>query len=173
VDTHADLLSRYQRVWFPDDDLLANHATINLFFDLCEQLDLTIAQPALTEYSFYFWDITVRRAQLAARMTDFVEIMAPCFKVDGFQHFSPTFAENTSGCGLEWLWKKIAIRQNIFRFGIIDASPVFHTRPVGSAGHGGSAPGVEREMPDLLRKYGLQATQPITLEELRFEETHG
>lgn len=165
---HCDMIARYEYVWFPDDDLFATHETINNFFHLTKQLDLTISQPALTEYSFYGWEITLRKAQCAARLTDFVEIMAPCFKVQDFEHFKSTFAENSSGFGLEWLWKKIAADHQIMRFGIIDATPVFHTRKVGSAGHGGSVSSPRREMIDLLQRHELQATMPKTLQEIKF-----
>lgn len=170
VQCNGDLISQYEYVWFPDDDLWANYETLNHFFDLCAQLNLTLAQPALTEYSFYAWPITLRQRSLAVRLTDFVEIMAPCFKVSVFDHFKATFGENSSGFGLEWLWKKIAIEQHALRFGIVDATPIFHTRKVGSAGHGGSTSGPHQEMADLLRRHGLQATQPVTLQSIAFEQ---
>jgi hypothetical protein len=167
---YESYILNYKYVWFPDDDLLSDFSTINKFFNLCSLLDLTIAQPALTEYSYYYWEITLRKPNLAARITDFVEIMAPCFKVASFEKFKSTFSENTSGHGLEWLWKKIAIENDIFKFGIVDAAPVFHTRKVGSAGHGGSLGPPQKEMSDLLTKYKIQATQPVNLRTLIFRE---
>lgn len=167
---HDSYISKYNYVWFPDDDLFSDSTTINKFFELCSLLDLTIAQPALTEYSHYSWEITLRNPNLDARITDFIEVMAPCFKVASFEKFKNTFSENTSGWGLEWLWKKIAIENDIFKFGIVDSAPVFHTRKVGSVGHGGSLVSPQKEMPDLLIKYKIQATQPKNLQALILKE---
>lgn len=170
LQVHGDEIAKYEYVWFPDDDLFADYKTINNFFHICNLLDLTIAQPALTEYSFYSWKITLRDIKLAARITDFVEIMAPCFKVKTFDHFAPTFSENSSGWGIEWLWKKIAIENQIFKFGVVDMAPVFHTREVGSMGHGGGTSAPQQEISDLLQKYSLQMTKPKTLRKVKINE---
>lgn len=169
VKNSEELISRYDYVWFPDDDLFCNSAIINRFFEICALLDLTLAQPALTEYSYYSWEITRQKPELAARLTDFVEIMAPCFKVNLFENFKNTFSENSSGFGLEWLWRKLAIEKNILKFGIIDSTPIFHTRRAGSAGHGGSAYPPQEEMAALLEKYGIKASTPQTIREIRFK----
>lgn len=90
--------------------------------------------------------------------------MAPCFKVKYFDKFKNTFSENSSGFGLEWVWKKIASENNILRFGVVDATPIYHTRKVGSAGHGGSHASPILEMKILLEKYNIQATRPKILQ---------
>lgn len=147
IENNAHLISQYEYMWLPDDDLFCNAETIDYFFNLCKTLDFTIAQPALTSYSFYSWPITIQVKQIIARQTNFVEIMAPCFRVRYLKCFSKYFGENTSGFGYEWLWEKIAKKENIFNFGIIDATPIFHTRKVGQAGHGG-----EKIIPELRKK---------------------
>lgn len=156
-------IKNYEYIWFPDDDLFSNCANINAFFEICKLLDLTIAQPALTEYSYFYWHITLKSINFDVRITDFVEIMAPCFKVERFEKFKSTFGENSSGHGLEWVWKKISLENNIFKFGIVDVTPVFHTRKVGSAGHGGSQSSSAIEMATLFQKYEVSATKPVTI----------
>lgn len=160
LDTHADLVARYEWLWLPDDDLFCDAATIDRFFAICRAADFTIAQPALTPWSYTSWPITVQDERLLLRQTDFVEIMAPCFAMKHFHLFRPTLSENTSGWGLEWLWSRIAQQSDVFRIGIVDAAPVFHTRPVGSAGHGGSASAPRAEYEDLLRRHGLTPHEP-------------
>jgi len=162
VRLNGALIAGYEYLWLPDDDLWCQCATINQFFELCRQFDFTIAQPSLTTNSYYSWPITLTQADATARVTDFVEIMAPCFKVATWHWFKDTLAENSSGFGLEWVWKDIAIRHGVFNFGIIDATPVFHTRPVGSAGHGGGMNPMD-ELHQLLKKFNLSFTQPETL----------
>ena len=169
INTNKSLICKYDYIWFPDDDLLCDCETINSFFSISALLDLTISQPALTSYSYYSWEITLKNNNFDARITDFVEIMAPCFKTALFNNFSPTFSENTSGFGFEWLWKKIAIENNIFRFGIVDATPIFHTRKVGTAGHGGSITSPQTEMNTLLEKYQINPTIPKNLFEIKID----
>ena len=169
VKNHHSIILKYDYVWFPDDDLFCDYDNINNFFNICSLLDFTIAQPSLTEYSYFSWEITLRRVNLDVRLTDFVEIMAPCFKVEFFEKFKNTFSENSSGFGLEWLWKKIAIENNILKFGIVDSTPIFHTRKVGSAGSAGSIKPPMEEFSDLLIKYNLDQTAPLTLQELKFK----
>ncbi len=161
LDDHPELLRPYQYVWFPDDDLLTTTENINLFFSWCERLDWVIAQPALTRNSYYGWQITRQVADVVARRTNFVEIMAPCFKVSEFRPYRPTFAENSSGYGLEWLWLSIAEKHgHADRLGIVDCTPVYHTRPVGSAGSGGAAAAPCAEMLQLFKRHGLHTISP-------------
>jgi hypothetical protein len=166
VRRHEPLLADYELIWLPDDDLFCNCATIHQFFELCRHLKFTIAQPALTPYSHYSWPITVSQPDTIARVTDFVEIMAPCFNGATWPLFKDTFSENESGFGLEWLWKKIALQHGVFNFGIVDATPIYHTRPVGGAGHGGCSSNPMQEMRELLEKFDLRCTQPKTLKRI-------
>ena len=138
ISNNYDHIKDYDYIWIPDDDLFCNSEIINNFFDLCKLFNFTIAQPALTPYSYFSWPITIQVEKSIARQTNFVEIMAPCFNIKHLHYFSKYFGENTSGWGFEWLWEKIAKEEDIFNIGIIDHTPVFHTRMVGSDGHGGS-----------------------------------
>jgi hypothetical protein len=163
LQSHPGLVENYDHVWLPDDDLLASGETIDSLFRLCKWFDFTIAQPALTPYSFHSWGITLQQPHSVARITNFVEIMAPCFKAETFGMFSRYFDECSSGWGYEWLWLKIARARNLHKFGIIDEAPVFHTRPVGSAGHGGSATSPMAEGRRLKERFDLQVVRPRVL----------
>ena len=118
---------------------------------------------ALAPHSFYYWPITIQVSTCIARRTNFIEIMAPCFQVEHFKKFSRYFGENTSGFGYEWLWENIAQKENIFNFGIIDETPIFHTREVGSAGHGGAKSNPGEEMKRLFIKFSLNPFEPKNL----------
>ena len=157
---HPETFSSYDYVWLPDDDILTTSENIDQFFSICRELDFTIAQPALTRYSYSSWKITLKRPNSLARITNFVEVMAPCFKIDHFKLFSDTFNINTSGWGYEWLWHKIAEQHSVNRRAIIDRTPVFHTRPVGSAGHGGSKSAPISEKTRLLEEFQLTPHKP-------------
>ena len=158
-------INAYKYIWLPDDDLLTDTETINRFFTYCGELDLTLAQPALTRYSYYSWEITLQNPETLCRLTDFVEIMAPCFKVETLHEFEATFTANSSGWGLEWVWRDIAAAAGLLQFGIVDQTPVYHTRKVGSAGHGGSQQSPASEMKKLLQESGLVMSTPRVLKQ--------
>lgn len=168
VAKHASLIARYEFVWFPDDDLLASARTISEFFAVCRRARLAVAQPALTPSSPHTWPITLQRCEGDLRVTNFVEVMAPCFQVAQFHHFAPTFALSDSGWGLEWVWADVAARQSGLRMGIVDATPIRHTRPVGAGSRGAVTPPAE-EMQALLERLSLRKTRPETLEVARFQ----
>lgn len=153
----------YKHVWLPDDDLQTKAADIDAFFDRCEDFDLAVAQPALAPSSYFGWQITLQQAHCSYRVTDFVEIMAPCFRVETLDLFAWTFAENRTGWGLEWLWKRIAAEAGL-RMGVIDETPVIHTRPIGSANRGFEANAEKEDMKGLLNKHNLVDTPPQVLQ---------
>lgn len=165
IGKNSDIIANYRYVWIPDDDIFTTAGNISRFFKLCDLFGLTVSQPALTAYSYFSWDITKQSSKPneMARITNFVEIMAPCFKVEHLGIFSSSFAENSSGWGYEWLWWKLARENYVDKFGIIDCTPVFHTRPVGSAGHGGSVKIPREEFNEIVKKFNIQVHSPITI----------
>jgi hypothetical protein len=152
--------ANYDYIWLPDDDLFTTSKNIDLFFLLCKQLDLVIAQPALTKNSYYSWEITLQKYNCLARLTNFVEVMAPCFKAESIAIFSKHFGENSSGWGYEWLWNYLCDVNGLNRQAIVDKTPVFHTRPIGVAGHGGAKLNPRIENSELLKKFGIERYLP-------------
>lgn len=157
---HPDITRQYSRIWFPDDDLLLDTLTINRFFNLSEKYDLALSQPALTWNSFYSHKLTLWHPLSEFRYTNFVEVMAPCFRSDFLEVVGESFGESSSGWGLEYLWAA-ELENRGFKQGIIDSTSMFHTRPVGSAGHGGANDPMN-EMARLLEKYQLSRIRART-----------
>lgn len=151
---NPSLSDRYRYVWFPDDDLDVDCETINRFFRLVDEKGFGLAQPALLRKSYFSHTITLQGWLCDYRLTNFVEIMAPCFSVDVLRALQWTFTENTSGWGLEWLWMHYAERNGV-AMAIVDSTPVFHTRPVGSAGSGGALESPRAEWRRLMEKYQM------------------
>lgn len=152
------LINQYDYIWLPDDDLLTNADNINHYFDLCREYDLTLSQPALLISSYISHHITLQHAFCQWRKTNFVEIMAPCFRKDFFNLVKHTFSINSSGWGLEWLWQDIAIRNRLYNFALVDATPIFHSRPVNisQSGGGGATSAPEKEMQQLFIENGIE-----------------
>lgn len=152
---NAALVQQYDYIWLPDDDLLLTCQNINEFFALCAEHDLTLSQPALLLSSYISYHITLQRYLCTLRRTNFVEIMAPCFNQALFSLTKHTFSLTSSGWGLECLWKDIAKKNNLYRFGIVDKTPLLHTRPVSIGTNGGATDSPESEMNWLLNEYKL------------------
>lgn len=155
---HQTLLLNYDYIWLPDDDLSTTSQNINYFFQLVEQYQFSLAQPALTHNSYFSHAILLQVQGFIYRNTNFVEVMAPCFSREAFLQCWQTFSENKSGWGLDALWPNLLKNKNI---GVIDITPIFHTRPVGIAGHGmgNDKDSPQYEYHQLCKKYNLKMKQ--------------
>jgi hypothetical protein len=120
----------YDSVWLPDDDILADQATISAMFDVGELLNFNLFAPGLHERSYYAHYITMTNRSFFARRVGFVEIMMPCFRTAVLSELLPTFALSTTGWGwgLDSVWPKLLGYEGL---GIIDGVSVLHTRRVG------------------------------------------
>ncbi len=158
VTEMAEEIGAYDYVWLPDDDLACDKKTINRFFELCRAHDLELAQPALSPDSHLGHAITLRNRSFQLRFTNFVEIMAPCFSARFLRRCAPSFGENLSGWGLDYLWPSWATDAN--RVAIVDAAVIRHTRPVGGPNYQAlTARGLTArdELLQLVAKYGIRA----------------
>ena len=108
---HWDTIQKYKYIWLPDDDL-----------------QLELAQPALTRDSYFTHAITLQHPAFQLRFTNFVEIMAPVLSTDMLARVFHTIGGNISGYGLDAVWPRFS---QLGRVAIIDDTPVKHTRPVG------------------------------------------
>ena len=124
----------YDYVWLPDDDLAAHEDAINFLFDVVADNGLALAQPALSWVSFFSHELTLRSPSFRLRYTNFVEIMAPCFGREFLTTCLPTFAENLSGWGLDYLWPRL-LPAGQRLCAIVDAVEITHTRPLGGPGY--------------------------------------
>ncbi len=155
--TRQDFWRHYEYVWLPDDDLAAEQSAIDGLFEIMARLDLALAQPALSWTSFYSYFVTIRNPSFRVRLTNIVEIMAPCFHRPFLETCVPTFTENLSGWGLSWLWPRL-LPEKPRRCGVVDEVQVTHTRPVGGPAYdklrdAGVTPRAELE--ELKRKFGI------------------
>ena len=142
--TREDFWHAYDYIWLPDDDLAIEQDNISRLFQRASAMQLMLAQPALSWNSYYSHRITLVHPSFTLRMTNFVEVMAPCFARPFLERCLPTFTENLSGWGLDVLWPRMLPRTPR-SCAIIDALPMTHTRPVGGPGY------------DKLRMAGLTA----------------
>lgn len=145
----------YEYIWLPDDDIFASQATLDRMFELAKALSFDLCAPALHEASYYAHFVTMRNRRCTARRTGFVEIMVPCFRVAALAELLPTLDLTPTGWGwgLDSLWPKLLGYRNT---GIIDATPVLHTRPVGAFRDEVLGRAVHAESDKLMAEHGCE-----------------
>jgi GT2 family glycosyltransferase len=112
-----------------DDDVVLPWGFLDGFLFCCERFGFVLAQPAHKHWSNAAWRVTRRRAATVARRSRFVEI-GPVTAIHrtAFEELLP-FPPLQMGWGLDAHWSALAER-NGWPLGIVDATPIRHTRPV-------------------------------------------
>jgi hypothetical protein len=131
LEANPHLLESYDAFWFPDDDLAVDTATIHRMFALFRGFGLALAQPALTPQSYHGHPMLLQRAGHVLRYTAFVEVMAPLFDREALRVCLPSFTRSRSGWGLDFVWPRLVGDTRRDAIAILDATPVWHTRPLG------------------------------------------
>lgn len=157
------LLEAYDTFWFPDDDLAVDTTTINRMFALFRGFGLALAQPALTPQSYHGHPMLLQRPGHVLRRTGFVEVMAPIFDRPALQACLPSFGHSRSGWGLDFVWPRLVGPARREAIAILDATPVWHTRPLGGElyrNHPEMDPA--RDVERLILEYGLSPEELST-----------
>jgi hypothetical protein len=125
----TEALDSYDWFLIFDDDVVLPRDFTDPFLFLCLRFELTLAQPAHRHWSHAAWPVTRRRATAVARRTRFVEI-GPLTAIHGraFDTLLP-FPDLRMGWGLDAYWAAIAAEHG-WNVGVVDATPIRHTRPV-------------------------------------------
>lgn len=125
----SEICNSYDAIWIPDDDIVTDGETISNMFNLFHCYELWLAQPALTENSFFTYpELKVNRSA-RLRFVNFVEIMCPIFSRESIQKLGHTFDWSASGWGLGCVWPYL-LNYPLRKIAILDKTPVTHSRPV-------------------------------------------
>jgi hypothetical protein len=158
----GELSGKYDAIGLVDDDLVPEGCSWGDIFSLFLRTGLEVAQPALhpRSGSNYSHPITQQVAGVTWRRTNFVEVMCPLFTTPAFLSLLPFFDDaGRASWGLEAMWS------SRFRCGILDATPVWHTKPVGGDVYKFDPPVDFGEEADRFRaKYGVKHPDEATLE---------
>jgi len=117
-------------VFVIDDDVALPRGFLDRFLLCAEDAGLLLAQPAHRLHSHAAWRVTRRRRGGAVRASRFAEIgPVTAFAAPTFATLLP-FPALRMGWGLDAHWSALA-REHGWPVGIVDATPVLHTTPVG------------------------------------------
>ncbi|WP_166243648.1 DUF707 domain-containing protein [Paenibacillus turpanensis] len=130
ISQMGEAIFEYDAVWFADDDLSTNAYAIQTMFQVFMDNELKLAQPALTQDSYFSHLIAIENENFVLRYTNFVEVMAPIFSREALRECWHSFVKSQSGYGLDYAWPQI-LQCEKHEIGIIDAAPVKHTRSIG------------------------------------------
>jgi hypothetical protein len=130
--SQSDILSRYDYIWLPDDDIAARPADIEAIFDAMRRYDLDIAQPSLTRDSYYSHFAFMSCPGFILRYTNFIEIMVPCLRASLLRAVLEDFKDSMSGFGMDYIWCRLS-EEGRYKAAILDKVAVRHTRPIGRA----------------------------------------
>ncbi|MEA2219404.1 MAG: hypothetical protein QOJ35_2030 [Solirubrobacteraceae bacterium] len=113
-----------------DDDVVLPSGFLDRFVHCAEDAGLVLAQPAHRLHSHAAWQVTRRRRSSAVRESHFAEIgPVTAFAAASFGTLLP-FPALRMGWGLDAHWAALA-REHGWPIGIVDATPILHTTPVG------------------------------------------
>ena len=124
-----ELISEYKYIWLPDNDVSISTENINKMFEIAEQYDLYLAQPAMKGYVSH--QITLPQPGNLLRYTNFVEVLAPLMNLETLMLCKDTFDENYSGWGYDFLWPYL-LNYPKDKIAIIDNIVMTHTKPIGT-----------------------------------------
>jgi hypothetical protein len=113
-----------------DDDVLLPRGFLDRFLLCTEDAGLLLAQPAHRLHSHAAWPVTHRRPSAAVRLTRFVEIGPVTAFAAATHDVLLPFPPLRMGWGLDAHWGALA-RERGWPAGIVDATPILHTTPVG------------------------------------------
>jgi GT2 family glycosyltransferase len=113
-----------------DDDVVLPRGFLDRFLLCAEDAGLLLAQPAHRLHSHAAWPVTRRRPRAAVRASRFIEIgPVTAFAAATHEALLP-FPPLAMGWGLDAHWGALA-RAHGWPVGIVDATPILHTTPVG------------------------------------------
>src|SRR5699024_4279379 len=94
---------------------------------------LMMAQPALSQESYYSWDALRSKWYSGMRYVNTVELMCPLMSKVALVENIKYFCETKSGWGIDLLWGKV-IRSKFGKksIGVFDLIVVDHLKPVGA-----------------------------------------
>lgn len=127
---YAALIRRYRYVALFDDDLAIDASGLLRLFQIIDEQQLKIAQPALTHESYFTYACLLQHKGFTLRHVNFVEMMCPFFRSDILLGIASLF-ELGFESGIDLAWSAL-VQESAEDFAVIDSIPVRHTRPVGA-----------------------------------------
>jgi len=116
-----NILNSYQAVFVLDDDLIFKGSSISRLFEIREQYDLWLLQPAFDPRGKISWPITRVQPRNFLRYTNYVEVGCPLFRKDKLDDFMKIYDPVLVGFGIDWWFLDVLGPNKKGRIAVIDA----------------------------------------------------
>jgi hypothetical protein len=131
-DRWPDIVRSYDAVLVLDDDILISARRINRLFEIQQQLDLWVVQPAFSPLGRITIPITRVQWRCDIRYTNFVEMTCPLFRRDKLDAFMAVYDPVLTGYGTDWWFLDVLGPDLSGRVAVIDritcVNPHEHTK---------------------------------------------
>jgi hypothetical protein len=114
------ILNHYQAILVMDDDIIINGSAISRLFEIREQYDLWLLQPAFDPRGKISHLITRVKPFIFLRYTNFVEVTCPLFRTDKLHDFLKVYDPLLVGWGIDWWYSSLLPRDIKGKVAIID-----------------------------------------------------
>lgn len=121
--TYPKMLQPYDAVMVLDDDIWIDGDSISRLFEIREQYDLSVVQPAYRRSGKISHKITRRKPEYKLRFTEFVEMSCPVFRRRGLEKFLTEYDPVMVGYGTDHWYMSVLQREADFRCAIVDSVP--------------------------------------------------
>lgn len=145
-----DILKRYEAIMVLDDDIVIDATGISRLFQIRENLDLWLLQPAFASGSKLAHKITQSRPDTLLRYVNFVELTCPLFKKQKLDLFMEVYDPKLVGWGIDWWYMHVLGQDARGKIAIVDEITCVNPK--------NSAKGGRREIDRLQSKYDRIAT---------------
>jgi len=151
----------YEAVMVMDDDVVISGKAISRLFDLRNERDLWLLQPAFRSRGKISHEITRVNPRTLLRFTNFVEMTCPLFRMDKFEKFMRAYDPELVGWGMDWWFTEVLGDDVAGKIAVVDG--VLCTNPFDQFRGGTREIDRLQNSPDRLRgweqtkvKYGLR-----------------
>lgn len=128
------ILNDYENIMMADDDFIMSAQDISRFFDIVEEYNLQIAQPALTPDSFFVYFGEVQNPKFKLRWTNFCEAITVCLHRNVWKQILPLYEKNPMALRIDNFWSRL-VDDPKTQVAIVDETPFAHTRAAGGELH--------------------------------------
>ncbi len=163
ANKHRAVIAQYDGIVAPDDDLFITQESLLKFMRLCREYDLDLAQPSIC--GWISLAVTAHVPNSKIRYTSNIEQMCAFFSHKAWDLCVPTFMENRSKWGIDFLWGKL-LGEPKDKIAIIDEIIAIHTRPLMNGdnykNNNNTAESSYNELLELIAKYNVP-DEPIVV----------
>ena len=116
-----NIINHYQAIIVMDDDIIINGSAISRLFEIREQYDLWLLQPAFNPIGKISHRITREKPFTFLRYTNFIEVTCPLFRKDKLDAFMKIYDPVLVGYGIDHWYMNLLLPDINKKVAIVDA----------------------------------------------------